>query len=68
VPGLLSILYGWRKIFRASRRAKPLGSPPAARALSSADWRLSMLDIALISLGFAFLGAAILYVHACDRL
>jgi hypothetical protein len=29
---------------------------------------LSMLDIALLALGFAFLGATILYVHACDRL
>ena len=27
-----------------------------------------MLDAALIALGFAFLGAAILYVYACDRL
>jgi hypothetical protein len=29
---------------------------------------LSMLDIALIALGLAFLGVAVLFVYACDRL
>jgi len=42
--------------------------PGFARHPPRADWRSPMLDIALIALGFAFLGGAILYVHACDRL
>jgi hypothetical protein len=32
------------------------------------NWRLLMLDAAFFAIGFAFLGAALLYVVVCDHL
>jgi hypothetical protein len=34
----------------------------------SSIWSLYMLDILFIAIGLAFLGAAVLYAAACDRL
>lgn len=46
--------------------ARLTGAPAPSRSFPSEE--VFMLDILFIAIGLAFLGAAMLYVRACDRL
>jgi hypothetical protein len=39
-----------------------VGAPPRFH------WRLSMLDVVMLAIGFAFFAVSIAYVYACDWL